>query len=208
MVVVVFADVVENVLLLAAAGVSDRAAWAFGPLRDAATAAAVLKFSALVPAAVVAVIAWVVGVSRLWFHRPARLEKRRHVMVRPPDPLEGDLPAKRPQDETGIEDGSRWRRGYQVPDVQAAAQHDPVRGVCLSGGGIRSGSVALGALQSLRTELLGARYLVSVSGGGYTAGALQLALTKAKPKPVPGEDPTDDLPAAGAGRGRPGRRAG
>jgi hypothetical protein len=52
--------------------------------------------------------------------------------------------------------------------------------ICLSGGGIRSASVALGALQSLRARLgglSGVHRIVSVSGGGYTNGGLQLALT-------------------------------
>ena len=46
-------------------------------------------------------------------------------------------------------------------------------GVALSGGGIRSASFSLGVIQELRTRgLLGkARYLASVSGGGYTATA-------------------------------------
>jgi hypothetical protein len=60
-------------------------------------------------------------------------------------------------------------------------------GICASGGGIRSATVTLGALQSLRgqappadgdglSELERARYLVSVSGGGYTTSALQLGM--------------------------------
>jgi hypothetical protein len=60
-------------------------------------------------------------------------------------------------------------------------------GFCLSGGGIRAASVAMGALQTLRTRLLEARYLVSVSGGGYTAGALQQALTPAIAHPPEGK---------------------
>ena len=69
-------------------------------------------------------------------------------------------------------------------------------GICCSGGGIRAGSVALGALSSLeavtveaagvrvlapterngtRSVLDRSRYLASVSGGGYTAGAWRIA---------------------------------
>ncbi|MFI5982760.1 hypothetical protein ACIBEA_18005 [Streptomyces sp. NPDC051555] len=69
---------------------------------------------------------------------------------------------------------ARWRtRAYQPPGREPAAV-----GICVSGGGIRSAAVTLGALQALREGgVLGrARYLVSVSGGGYTAGAFQLAL--------------------------------
>ncbi|MEV6975970.1 hypothetical protein [Kitasatospora sp. NPDC093806] len=54
-------------------------------------------------------------------------------------------------------------------------------GFCVSGGGIRSACVTLGALQALRPWLKQARYLVSVSGGGYTVGALQLALSDSAP---------------------------
>jgi hypothetical protein len=59
-------------------------------------------------------------------------------------------------------------------------------GICVSGGGIRSACVALGALQALQqeNELQKADYLVSVSGGGYTAGAYQLARTE-RPGPLP-----------------------
>ncbi|GGS07845.1 hypothetical protein GCM10010252_53470 [Streptomyces aureoverticillatus] len=70
---------------------------------------------------------------------------------------------------------ARWRtRALPLPGREAAAV-----GICVSGGGIRSASVTLGALQALRAGgvLARARYLVSVSGGGYTAGAFQLALT-------------------------------
>ncbi|MEI5102658.1 patatin-like phospholipase family protein [Streptomyces sp. PmtG] len=78
--------------------------------------------------------------------------------------------------ETGAA-ARRRTRAYQPPGRPPAEI-----GFCVSGGGIRSASVTLGALQALREQLLKARYLVSVSGGGYTAGALQLALTGARVK--------------------------
>ncbi|WP_128502848.1 hypothetical protein [Streptomyces inhibens] len=58
-------------------------------------------------------------------------------------------------------------------------------GFCVSGGGIRSACVTLGALQALRSSLLKARYLVAVSGGGYTVGAMQLALVGPDNTPAP-----------------------
>jgi hypothetical protein len=69
----------------------------------------------------------------------------------------------------------RFTQDSQLPS-------DPGGGaaICLSGGGIRSASVALGALQSMRTTLGGLNdinRIVSVSGGGYTNGGIQLALT-------------------------------
>ncbi|WAU78328.1 patatin-like phospholipase family protein (plasmid) [Streptomyces sp. Qhu-G9] len=75
---------------------------------------------------------------------------------------------------------ARWRtRAYRLPGRKPAES-----GFCVSGGGIRSAAVTMGALQALRRHLLKSRYLVAVSGGGYTAGALQLALT---PQPT-GQD--------------------
>ena len=74
---------------------------------------------------------------------------------------------------------ARWRNAGRVPPGRPPAEV----GICASGGGIRSASVTLGALQALRREvLLRARYLVSVSGGGYMTGAFQLALTRANPE--------------------------
>lgn len=177
--VVVTADVLENVLLLSTSG---QTLLPDGLLRAAAASAAVLKFVCAIPAGAIAATAVVVTAVRLWSHRPASLELRRcrHVTVEPADPLEGDPPAPVGRGGRRAEGRSRWRRGYQLPDLEVADQRLPVIGFCLSGGGIRSASVALGALQSLRAELLKARFLVSVSGGGYTAGALQLALTGAE----------------------------
>ncbi len=52
-------------------------------------------------------------------------------------------------------------------------------GICVSGGGIRSASYCLGALQALqeRGVLQKAEYLASVSGGGYIAGAMTMMAT-------------------------------
>ncbi|MFI9721813.1 hypothetical protein ACIHFE_19490 [Streptomyces sp. NPDC052396] len=68
---------------------------------------------------------------------------------------------------------ARWDDGSRVPP----GREQGGSGFCVSGGGIRSACFALGALQALRAQLGRARYLVSVSGGGYLTGALQLALT-------------------------------
>jgi len=78
---------------------------------------------------------------------------------------------------------TRWKHAYFVPgvsqEVEARTAEMDVVGFGLSGGGIRSGSVSLGVLQTLREELRGAKYLVSISGGGYTAGAFAQLLTDA-----------------------------
>ncbi|MEU8431488.1 patatin-like phospholipase family protein [Streptomyces sp. NPDC029216] len=88
-----------------------------------------------------------------------------------PDPARPHLAAD-PKDSASVR---QRNRRYQPPGRRPGEL-----GFCVSGGGIRSASVTLGALQALREELLKADYLVSVSGGGYTAGALQLALTDAR----------------------------
>lgn len=89
---------------------------------------------------------------------------------------------------------TRWRRGYDTgrgPDLTPldAAVTERI-GIGLSGGGIRAASVMLGAFQdpALRARVLNrARYLVSVSGGGFVAGAFQQALTLAGPPPADDE---------------------
>ena len=74
---------------------------------------------------------------------------------------------------------ARWHNAGRVPPGRPPAEV----GICASGGGIRSASVTLGALQALQGDVLPrARYLVSVSGGGYMTGAFQLALTRANPE--------------------------
>lgn len=84
---------------------------------------------------------------------------------------------------------ARWVRGYDsgngpdISPIRAAAVDGPI-GIGLSGGGIRAASVMLGAFQNkdFRERVLAkAGYLVSVSGGGYTAGAFVQALTAARP---------------------------
>ncbi|WP_051754909.1 hypothetical protein [Kitasatospora purpeofusca] len=72
---------------------------------------------------------------------------------------------------------ARWHNAARVPPGR---EHAPL-GFCVSGGGIRSACVTLGALQALRPWLKQARYLVAVSGGGYTVGAMQLALSDSAP---------------------------
>ena len=75
--------------------------------------------------------------------------------------------------------GERWRRGYRVPDCVGHHENGQRIGIGLSGGGIRAATLALGALQSADMRALVARsdYMVSVSGGGYTAGAFLQLLT-------------------------------
>jgi hypothetical protein len=118
-----------------------------------------------------------------------------------PFPVEGDPPATSAPPATNPpsvnepgtdrpDDATRWRNGYLVPGLaetdELRRNREPVIGICLSGGGIRAACVSMGALQSLRTELMTAQFMVSVSGSGYTAGAFQQAMTTA------GTDGPDD----------------
>ncbi|HEX2063956.1 MAG TPA: hypothetical protein VHE80_06010, partial [Acidimicrobiales bacterium] len=72
-----------------------------------------------------------------------------------------------------------WSRAADVPDVDV--DEPALLGVSFSGGGIRSASFSLGALQVLEETPSGgtslfrrARWVTSVSGGGYLAGARQM----------------------------------
>jgi hypothetical protein len=97
--------------------------------------------------------------------------------------------------KTVIENQQSWRRAYNVPGVTAALKNrtEPLRALCLSGGGVRSACVAMGAMQvfskppeplansngnghKAATILDGLDYVISVSGGGYAAGARLLAV--------------------------------
>jgi hypothetical protein len=191
-VVTVVADVVEDACLFATTVSSRPSFLSRDGLLDTAATFSVLKFCCLLPAAAVAVAA----IAVTWFRaggwwRPKADEPHwpGDVEVESARPIEDD-PATGSTGQADDGCGSaRWRRGYLVPGLTAEkvaerASKGMVRGICLSGGGIRSGSVALGAMQVLRPELLSADYLISVSGGGYTAGALQLALTNAGTAPT------------------------
>ncbi|MFD8756538.1 hypothetical protein ACFV0O_37000 [Kitasatospora sp. NPDC059577] len=94
-----------------------------------------------------------------------------------PTPPAPALTVAPPAPQAGPDRHAHWRDAARVPPGREPAE----LGFCVSGGGIRSACVTLGALQSLRPWLKRARYLVSVSGGGYTVGALQLALSDSAP---------------------------
>ncbi|OBG24642.1 hypothetical protein A5764_09635 [Mycobacterium sp. 852002-51057_SCH5723018] len=108
-----------------------------------------------------------------------------------------DSPVPPTTDELVIENQQSWVRAYDVPGVTKALENrtEPLRALCLSGGGVRSACVAMGAMQvfsqpfgeagtALRradhtdaTTLLDRLdYVISVSGGGYAAGARLLGV--------------------------------
>jgi hypothetical protein len=87
--------------------------------------------------------------------------------------------------------------------VRARLHARDLSAVCLSGGGIRSASIALGVLQSLarRGALRGVDYLSTVSGGGYTGAWLtRWRYEAARSKDPDVADPLDLLAGDPAGR--------
>ncbi len=185
----IIADLVENALLLAGLGGHDTAGV---NSYDAAAVAATVKFCALVPAGVTAVIGVSLAVIRgLTFPRPVTVEPDEVHAPRPlvvDDGSDGATP--------GTPDGSvaRWQRAYDAAPcdgdghVHGDAGDRQLTGIGLSGGGVRAASLAMGFLQSpaMRRELPEVQYLVSVSGGGYTAGALVQALAPVDPPGLDG----------------------
>jgi len=209
-IVAVVADLLENhYLRLAVQGADPVLRWA-DPY-DVASAMAVIKFSALLPALVLAGAG--IGLTlarstsylgRLLFRwmlrRPGGhvltpgADARAARPVLPDDPwvaIPEDTGTEAPaQEEAESPDQGRapelldrWARASDIPHCAVEpAPTAAMSGICLSGGGIRAASVAMGALQSApwRDRVIpDATYLVSVSGGGYTAGAFQQALTEA-----------------------------
>jgi hypothetical protein len=184
----------DGVLLLMLRAQPIQGVW---PFRVAA-ALSFAKFALLLVAAVIGLIALGTTASRLlhrhtgrdWKAKAAALGKKPADLTFAPviKKLYGrtnwELVPRAPWAEAteGVLDSS-WLRGSTFPSDTVPDQV----GICLSGGGIRSATVALGALQVLQepmtlpdgtvtSKLAQARYLVSVSGGGYTSAAYQLAM--------------------------------
>ncbi|WP_406206454.1 hypothetical protein OH807_32855 [Kitasatospora sp. NBC_01560] len=196
-------DLTANVLLGAALDGPPGAAGAGAPGDGtgsdapfaAATALATLKWLLLLPASVVAAVVVAVTLHRalrgLLRGRPEPADDPAAARgaggpagagpaLVPPWPVATARgrhwpPGRRPHPP--LDHQARWRNGAVVPPGREHAR----LGFCVSGGGIRSACLTLGALQELRPWLKQARYLVSVSGGGYTVGALQLALSDSAP---------------------------
>ncbi|MFE2178054.1 hypothetical protein [Kitasatospora sp. NPDC059462] len=179
-------DLAEDVLLDAGLGPAGPGPAGGDAPFAAAAAFATVKWLLLPPAGAVAVV-----VCTATVHRAVRA-----LLPRPAEEAGGDGgagPALIPPWPVATARGGRWPPGPRAHGPLArharwrnAARVPPGReharlGFCVSGGGIRSACVTLGALQALRPWLQQARYLVAVSGGGYTVGAMQLALSDSAP---------------------------
>jgi hypothetical protein len=158
--------------------------WIYAP-----AAMATVKWCALV-LAVAAIPAAVFTVIRVILsHLHVHMYRRRHhgnwwdaALSRPaPEPVEGD------------DTEAAWRQAYFVPDAELVPNRDDNQvwptALCLSGGGIRSACVAMGAMQKFagpREDIRDAwphapildsfDYVISVSGGGFSAGARVLGV--------------------------------
>jgi hypothetical protein len=190
-IVAVLANCAENGFLLAAFDSGDR--FVGVGAYDAAAVAASIKFCALVPAAIIALAGIGMGLVRgLTFSAEGILIDTQYLRAAPV--LDTDQCSSNADPDNAAL--ARWTRGYLVPACDHPAT-DPggpevaltstaataeVVGIGLSGGGIRAACTALGVLQStsFRKQVVrDANYLVSVSGGGYTAGAFAQFLTEA-----------------------------
>ena len=78
--------------------------------------------------------------------------------------------------------GPRWTSGRNQSPAEFAPSADDRPGICLSGGGIRSASFSLGALQAIQdSRMPKPKYITSVSGGAYMAGAWQSMRSSVEP---------------------------
>jgi Patatin-like phospholipase len=89
----------------------------------------------------------------------------------------------------------RASRQQEPPKELANGVFDTV-GVCLSGGGIRSGAFCLGAMQALENNgiLRKTDYLSTVSGGGYTGISAALSMSESGTFPFFNVDESSDTP--------------
>jgi hypothetical protein len=192
------AGLVEDALLYCTVHHSNPASW----IITATSAAATIKWCAsllalgAIPATLGIVLRWIAAGGRSQRARTSEITTAKwwdQVLWKPTTP-------KEPVNA----DESSWVEAYNVPgagEVIDSRNGERVQAICLSGGGVRSACIAMGVLQEFSEESpinpgkdveqrFGGRaklvdtvdYVISVSGGGYTAGARLLAVqTPEKP---------------------------
>jgi hypothetical protein len=187
--------------------------WVYAP-----AALGTVKWCALA-IAVLSVPAAVSSVSRLWF---AYRRYRRYRAMYGRDWWNDALPAKPSRSSADDESQAAWRQAYWIPRPPprgTEGQPTPHRdngtqdrsALCLSGGGVRSACVAMGAMQTLSRgagdtderregapQLDDFDYIISVSGGGYSAGARLMAVQPQNPAAPAATLPLTDFFAAGS----------
>lgn len=188
-VVAILADLFENTVLLL--GLNHHANFLKLNCYDLGAISATVKFCAVVPAVLTALVGLGLALVRgLTFPRASTVSSDD---VRRPRPVLPD-DAAGAQVAGDLRDGARerWERGFNVATCPAGDRpplgtEGQLTGIGLSGGGIRAGTLALGVLQSegMRAVLPHTQYIVSVSGGGYTAGGFAQALTGQDPPSLP-----------------------
>jgi hypothetical protein len=116
------------------------------------------------------------------------------------------------------ENETSWLKAYKVPGTEKVIRDrhgEPVQAICLSGGGVRSACVAMGVTQifseaepvnpkktnpvspPVQLRLIDTvDYVISVSGGGYTAGARLLATQPQPPGKACAAKPPGEASAA------------
>jgi hypothetical protein len=158
--------------------------WKYAPeaLATAKWCAALIAVLAI-PAALFSVVRLLISYWRRWRYRCRHSGEWWKTAL-------GDIAAT-PELTEGDPEGG-WRRAYFVPSSTPqdapgssdAKKDTPKIALCLSGGGIRSACVAMGAMQTLARPADDTKdrwnkapfldtfdYVISVSGGGYSAGA-------------------------------------
>jgi hypothetical protein len=117
--------------------------------------------------------------------------------------------------EALTENQQSWLNAYNVPGVTAALnnRNELLQALCLSGGGVRSACVAMGAMQvfseplgkndtgafwradrpTAEALLDGVDYVISVSGGGYAAGARLLGVQRKQSDLKPEDRPRPNV---------------
>jgi hypothetical protein len=205
--VTIVANLIEDGLLVVTAHMAQIPS----VLVTATAAAAIVKWCAALLALAGAPAALAIGgreaAARMRLALRRRKDKRREV----PEGVSADSWWKRALEDPELPDMAwrgqhagkmskeewSWVDAYNVPganEVIDDRKPEPVQAICLSGGGVRSACVAMGAMQVFSkagqidpvTEgaASGTRkgrlidtvdYVISVSGGGYTAGARLLA---------------------------------
>lgn len=200
-------SIVENYLIYNFVPIQSRS-WPWREISDrfwidVTACVGAFKCAAQILILVLALVTVRLLVRALWAHcRARRFQTRNNESNWWDGALHSESPVPVPAQED--QEGA-WRQAYDVPDalplvLDNKSAFGPTA-LCLSGGGIRSACVSMGAMQifadhkspagcSLQTapELDGFDWIISVSGGGFSSGARVLAVQEAVTAASGGKD--------------------